>query len=772
MESGQILRLNEFFVEGDNQELSHVLLHIIQPSTPEEDRDKGYFFAICEINHGSKDDIYHLQRIIDEIETGYYESGDNKNKSSLEVILEKINQDNSAVFAAGFSLNCVIGAICKNEITFAYHGKPEILLFYKNKDGLYQKMELISTDEESDTDANKIFPQIVKGKINPNDYLFVGTARIHDYFNHDRLQKIITARSPEKSAEHLEKVLSEIRNGLSFGGLILNITKKITNQIQNETNVTGQTDKTSSPKINPLFLTEQNTARTLSPSLFPKIKIKIKSLINTYRENQISPSQTESETTEKNFSTTTQITSNHLRPHKSTMTKSRAEIERIEKWSMVWLYIQTIFRYIGLGIWKILTCVGHLLYAIGKNFIMLVIVAVNFKNRRREIIDEWLKKYNDVKNTFKQLPLLTKILAVTALTVAIIFGISLLYLQINQKRIAENQHYQDTLQLIKNQTDAADSAMIYGDLNTALKEADGARTALIEFICRPKDKDICTQINDRINTLMASARKMYPVTPQILVDWGEFGYTNVNKLLKITSKLIGLSSNSSTICIYNLLNQENKFSKSPDKQTDGFTVAATPKENDYALLIYNKKNAMIYNPQDNSLKKAEINTPNADTDIIGGIIYNRRLYSLDATNNQIYRHDNIKDGFDMGKNWLKETSLNIRDTSSMAVDGDLYVLKTNGEIYKFSQSYRTAFDLQGVDPALSSGTAIRTYTDWKNIYILDNVEKRIIIVDTTGKLIKQLVLQNLKNPSDMMVEESTDTAYVLDDNKLYQVNLK
>jgi len=358
------------------------------------------------------------------------------------------------------------------------------------------------------------------------------------------------------------------------------------------------------------------------------------------------------------------------------------------------------------------------------------------------------------------------------LTVAIIFGISLLYLQINQKRIAENQHYQDTLQLIKNQTDAADSAMIYGDLNTALKEADGARTALIEFICRPKDKDICTQINDRINTLMASARKMYPVTPQILVDWGEFGYTNVNKLLKITSKLIGLSSNSSTICIYNLLNQENKFSKSPDKQTDGFTVAATPKENDYALLIYNKKNAMIYNPQDNSLKKAEINTPNADTDIIGGIIYNRRLYSLDATNNQIYRHDNIKDGFDMGKNWLKETSLNIRDTSSMAVDGDLYVLKTNGEIYKFSQSYRTAFDLQGVDPALSSGTAIRTYTDWKNIYILDNVEKRIIIVDTTGKLIKQLVLQNLKNPSDMMVEESTDTAYVLDDNKLYQVNLK
>ena len=45
------LNLNEFFVEGENQELSHVLLHIIQPSTPEEEREKGYFFAACEINN-------------------------------------------------------------------------------------------------------------------------------------------------------------------------------------------------------------------------------------------------------------------------------------------------------------------------------------------------------------------------------------------------------------------------------------------------------------------------------------------------------------------------------------------------------------------------------------------------------------------------------------------------------------------------------------------------------------------------------------------------
>ena len=68
------LNLNEFFVEGENQELSHVLLHIIQPSTPEEEKEKGYFFAACEINNGGKEDVLNLQALMDRIENDYYSS--------------------------------------------------------------------------------------------------------------------------------------------------------------------------------------------------------------------------------------------------------------------------------------------------------------------------------------------------------------------------------------------------------------------------------------------------------------------------------------------------------------------------------------------------------------------------------------------------------------------------------------------------------------------------------------------------------------------------
>jgi hypothetical protein len=41
--SGKI-EINEFFIEGGDQKKSHVLLHITEPSTPEEE-DRGYFFC-------------------------------------------------------------------------------------------------------------------------------------------------------------------------------------------------------------------------------------------------------------------------------------------------------------------------------------------------------------------------------------------------------------------------------------------------------------------------------------------------------------------------------------------------------------------------------------------------------------------------------------------------------------------------------------------------------------------------------------------------------
>ena len=87
----QILQLNEFFVEGGEQQKSHVLLHITEPSTPEE-RTKGYFFAVCEINNGDNAYIAELQGPRDKVENDYYATEEADDKNGLEMVLEEINQ--------------------------------------------------------------------------------------------------------------------------------------------------------------------------------------------------------------------------------------------------------------------------------------------------------------------------------------------------------------------------------------------------------------------------------------------------------------------------------------------------------------------------------------------------------------------------------------------------------------------------------------------------------------------------------------------------------
>ena len=65
----KILRLNEFFVEGGKQQVSHVLLHITEPSTPEE-MHKGNFFAVCEINNAeTRDALFATRWAIDATRT-------------------------------------------------------------------------------------------------------------------------------------------------------------------------------------------------------------------------------------------------------------------------------------------------------------------------------------------------------------------------------------------------------------------------------------------------------------------------------------------------------------------------------------------------------------------------------------------------------------------------------------------------------------------------------------------------------------------------------
>ncbi len=758
----EILQLNEFFVEGGDQQRSHVLLHITEPSTPEETA-KGYFFALCEMNSADKSFIAKLQEIIDTAENEYYETPDEPSKSALEVILEKINQQAFNLIDAQVQLNCVIGVIRQPDIMFAYSGKPHMLLFYKNKQNLFQRLDLITVESGTASETpNQLFSDIIQGKISPADFIFVATPHVADYFNADRLQKIITSRPARQSAEHIERVLGDLREGYSFGGLIIHIHRPSAEEVP----LKKQRPLLRKPEVGAvtsLFTTEKQTARTLSPSLIPKMSSAVKSI---FKEKY--PAQS-TMATPKQSTINAEINASHKnahRPRPSLPPNASAG----EKAAVVLKVLLSILSVIGKAIAWIAVALYSFIYTLLRNIVLLGAVITNYQNRRRNILDQWSRQWRSYKENVRQLPLVTKLLFIASLVLLIVFTVSILYVRHHQQNVAREQAFQKSIQDFKVHKDAMESSLIYKDETSALKELDAARALFAAIDCAPKEhKDTCANLQEQLNDAATRIRKITDVDAAVVTKWSSLEKTPQG-LTKIGSLLVAYAGTTSTLFTYDIASSTAAV-YTTNLTITGFTDAAAPKENDYLALVYDKNKLLSFNPTDHTAKNLDISFPHSSATLTGIAIYNRRLYALDNSNSAIYRHDTIKTGFEQGVVWSQTGNESLSGGSDLTIDGDVFALLNNGHVTKFSKGLLQPFDITGLDPALTNGGRIWTYADSTNLYVLDSVGKRLIILDKEGHLKQQITSSLFTNPSGVAIDEPGKAAYILDSGTLYKVGI-
>ncbi len=742
------LQLHEFFIEGGNREKSHVLLHITEPSTPSE-KQKGYFFAVCELNQGDTKKIVRLQNIVDEIEERYYEAPESINEHSLETVLKKINREHQDDQID--NLHCVLGVIRNETIVFSFCGNPKMLLFYQTKDGLHKKMDLVNENEDANTD---LFSQIVEGKITPNDFLFIATPQLKEYFTDDRLQKIITTRPARQSATHIEKVLSDIRNEISFGGLVVHL-KEETDLSQNATKRKAFIKGGSIKSLHNLFATEKNTANTLSPSLFPKL-------------NRLQEEETDSQEEIEKFRPImpTEISAAHLRQFQP-RTAPIEEEDKFKKYFVLFINgIWTGLKFLGKIIYWIVMMLFKILMEIGNKLLLLFFVAINYQNRRRNIIENWIKQWQSLKLYFKTMPKTTKIMFGLIGLVILVFIGSIIAIRSRQAELVQQQQSQEIIRQISIHKDAADSAVIFKDNTSALNESKTVKQLIGQLNCKTYKKQ-CDDFNSQIEGILSQIRKETIAEPQLLYDFGQT-QNDLSQLVRINNQILAFSSTSSNIMVYDLL---TKQARSIDSKIKGFNDAAVPKENDYVAFLYNNKEIVSYNPKDSTFTGAEISYPNPTTKINSLIVYNRRLYTLDAQNGQIYKHENIKTGFGPGKDWIKDLSIDIKNGVSLTTDGDMFVALNNGQIQKITAGTKQPFDISGLDPEIKSPAKIWTYTDKEYLYVLDSDNKRLVILQKDGTIYGQITATIWKHPTGLVIDENNKRAFILDSDKLWEINL-
>ncbi len=156
--------------------------------------------------------------------------------------------------------------------------------------------------------------------------------------------------------------------------------------------------------------------------------------------------------------------------------------------------------------------------------------------------------------------------------------------------------------------------------------------------------------------------------------------------------------------------------------------------------------------------------------IVAGSVYGKRLYLLDPSGNMIWRH-NLGTSIGPASSYLKQTSVSLKDAVSLAIDSNVYVGFSNGQLVRYLSGAQESWSALPIDPPLTNLNALWTGLDTDRLVIVDAKGKRIVILRKDGKLVAQITSPAFVNPSAVAVDLTTKMVFVTDGQTIYSFDL-
>jgi hypothetical protein len=121
--------------------------------------------------------------------------------------------------------------------------------------------------------------------------------------------------------------------------------------------------------------------------------------------------------------------------------------------------------------------------------------------------------------------------------------------------------------------------------------------------------------------------------------------------------------------------------------------------------------------------------------------------------------------------WAQSADLN--GARSMAIAISIFVLKDN-DLLSFTYGVKDAFTVTGLDKPFSSPTQVSTNLNFKNIYIADKGNRRVVVLNKDGAFVKQIkgvYTDSWQDIRGISVSSDERMLYLLDGSRVYEVEL-
>ena len=153
--------------------------------------------------------------------------------------------------------------------------------------------------------------------------------------------------------------------------------------------------------------------------------------------------------------------------------------------------------------------------------------------------------------------------------------------------------------------------------------------------------------------------------------------------------------------------------------------------------------------------------------------YGRYLYLLSPKENQIYKYSRSRTKYSNATEYNLDA--NLSNAISLAIDGNIYVLFKGGDIIKMLKGEQQNFQIEDLATDLSEATQIFTLPEHKKLYVLDTVNRRVVILEkgtgSNARYLSQVYFEELPDVQDFYVDKKEDKLYLLTKKAIYQVEI-
>ncbi len=729
---------------------------VAQPDTLKESQ-AGKIFVLAEIGGKKIESRKFLDFLIMALSDNYYNDEKILFKDKIpglkienifEAAVTKTNRDladflvNEKIRLNPAAINLTIGVVYENKIHFANFGRNRSLLVFRRG----EEYEIINVEanaaealadtgeaEAAPSRAPKLFSSVISGEIPLASYFVLGNEALPEYLSGQEMIGIITKLPPLAAAEQIKNVLLKVNTYIPFLGIIIKNTTGLAPADSKE----DLEEFSAHSSISSLNYTEQKTERMLAPAGLINLAGMLKGLKNAVKSWRFKPSRPRQK---------------YIRTEEEQVVQPPLDLGMVKSLNMAgsgsFLKPDKIFfkkRTGAVGSWfrnfkSVLAGLfgGHFWSGLGGHF-RSGLMSLNKKKR-------WL---------FVGLSLAVIVLIVSVLATS----------RHHQRTVAE-ENFNNLIIAINDKETEINNHLLYKDEAGATGILTEAQ-ALLASLPRENDKQEAAYQELSVK-LAAAAEKLQKIVRITSADKiNDLIGLNVSNLTFAAGKIYAAGGST----VYALTPGSASSSRIEIK---GASNLSDPHY--YSNNIYYWDAGNIVKLDFKNKTGSLISTANLElaSSLIGFKIYNSKLYStalysLAKDKNQIYVYPKSNKGFSTKFDWLKENA-DLSQAVDLGIDNDIYVLKADGAVLRFSGGEAEKYDAAALSPAMTG--ANKLIVGAKYLYIFEATSKRLAVLSKEkGLLANQYVIESLNQIKDVTVDEVGRTAYFLDGDAIYKVGL-